>query len=194
MTLDDLVAAGILSEAWWRREPNFPEGFKTLSPFNPPLDDKKYREPGYWVLSIPGIIPGTTAKTFAEQESILPDIARIFGLEVENGSIHPRHRMIMAVRGVVDVLYFCAIAQHSKEWLTDMTLTARTANTIKTYHKDSENPRKPHIVLPVESLHSVCRACVDFPVDRKLSISDIVDNRPSQGVGLIVFVIPKIYD
>jgi len=194
MTLDDLVSAGILSEAWWRREPNFPEGFKTLSPFDPPLGEKDYREPGYWVLAIPGVLPGTTAKTFSEQEASLPYIARTFGLEVENGCIHPKHRMIMAVRGVVDILYFCAIAEHAKERLTNLALTARTANIVKTYHEEPKSSRGTGIRLPAQSLHSVCRACVDFPADRQLSISDIVDDRPSQGVGLIVFIIPTIYE
>nr|MBD3281853.1 hypothetical protein [Candidatus Uhrbacteria bacterium] len=191
MTLHDLVSAGLLSETWWRKEPNFPEGFTTLSPFDPPPDaGKEYREPGYWALAIPGPTPGTTAKTFAEQEACLPDIARMYGLRVINGCIDPSHRMIMAVRGIVDTLYLCAIAKHSHELVSEIPQIARTANVIRSYH---EGETQKGIVVPKHSLFSNCRACAEFSPRHKLCISDMVDDRASQGVGLIVFVIPKIY-
>lgn len=192
MTLHDLVAAGALSETWWRKEPNFPEGFTTLSPFDPPDDaGRDYREPGYWTLAIPGLMPGTTAKTFTEQEACLPEIARMCGLRVRDGCIDPSHHMIMAVRGIVDTLYLCAIAKHSHEFVSAIPQIARTSNVIRSYHEESQ---QKGIIIPKHSLFSHCRACAEFSPHHKLCIGDMVDDRSSQGVGLIIFIIPKIYN
>ncbi|MDF1497593.1 MAG: hypothetical protein P1P90_06105 [Patescibacteria group bacterium] len=193
MTFHDLVAADLLVDDWWHKEQNFPEGFTTFSPFDLPLGLTDYTEPGYWVLAIPGIMPGTTCKSFDEQSEMLPDIARQVGLEVENGVIHPRHRMKMFVCTVVDVLYFCAIAQYSKELFNGVPLIARTANSIKAFQEEFKDFKGKKFRFPQVSLYGMCRACVEFGPGTKLRITDWIDAKPSQGVGIIVFTIPKVY-
>ncbi len=193
MTFQDLVYADLLVDDWWHAEQNFPEGFKTHSPFDLPTGLKDYTEPGYWVLAIPGIVPGTTSKTFDEQSAMLPDIARQVGLEVENGNLHSRYRMQMFVCNIVNVLYFCAIAQHSRELYNGVPLIARTANTIRAFQAEFKDYKGKKFTFPQVSLYGQCRACVEYSPDRKLRITDWIDAKISQGVGIIVFTIPKVY-
>ena len=204
ITLDDLVAADLLSEDWWRAEPNFNAGLPTLSPFNPPpfepkaidpnLEKPEYREPGYWVLAAPCLTPGTTGKIFNLDSYRLTDFVRMSGFDLKGDTIHPKHRMIMKVLRVTDVLVFCAIAQHAKELISRIPLIARTATVVRTHHEEVWDSRScKNISVTAKSLHSKCRACVQFAPDEKLRITDWVDDAPSQVVGMIIFTIPHIY-
>jgi hypothetical protein len=195
ITLDDMVSADLLNEDWWRSEPNFPNGFQTLSPFDPPLGMPNYREPGYWALAIPGLTPGTTGKKFDHTSLRLTDFVRMSGFDLSGDTIHPKHRMLMKVLTVPNVLLFCAIAQHAKELISHVSLIARTATIIRTHQEVAWDSRSgKSISVTAQSLHRKCRACVQFSPDEKLRITDWVDDAPSQAVGMIIFAIPHIYD
>jgi len=196
ISLGHLLDAGVLDPLWWFDEPNFIKGHQTICPYD--LDDlDSKQEPGYWILALPGIMPGTANRTYAEQSGMLEVVARTAGLKTRDGRILYEEDMRVMVRGVAEVTVFFALAQFVKARLTDTPVSVRTSSCHRSYRSDAEKPQSSKLLAsdlgPPESLYDKCQVCVSLVPDGKLQIHDMGDKACGMTLGLTTFFVPFIY-
>ncbi|MFZ6015614.1 MAG: hypothetical protein ACOYUZ_04665 [Patescibacteria group bacterium] len=192
VTFAILHDAELITDALWKQEGNFIEGYPSQYPFDPPSGTPSIPPSGYWVLAFPGIMPGSACRSFADQEDMLPYLAQTVGLKVKGGLIRSGHHMAVKIPNIVDLLVFYAIVKHSKALVAKTQLIIRSAVGIKAYREENIGGGKG-IEIPKHGLFTKYRASALIDPDRTLEVTESTDDLISQGHGITPFFISHIY-
>ncbi len=192
ISLEHLMDAGILDPEWWTKDPNFIKGHKTYCPYEAE-DLGTDQEPGYWILALPGIMPGTANRSYAEQSDMLENIARTAGLKTSDGHILRVEGMRVMVRGVAEVAVFFAIAQFVQAKLTDVPISVRTSTCHRAYQPGPNEAKSITFASgPMFNLYDKSQVCVNLNPGQKLKIHDMDDETCGMTLGLAPFLVPFI--
>lgn len=193
ISLEHLMDAGVLDPKWWTKDPNFIKGHQTICPYEPEDLDTD-QEPGYWVLALPGIMPGTANRSYAEQSEMLETVARTAGLKTRDGHILYEENIRVMVRGVAEVAVFFALTQFAQARLTKTPISVRTSTCHRSYRPDPDQLKSSVSDSGTSiSLHDKCQVCVSLVPDGMLQIHDMGDTSCGMTLGLAPFFVPFIY-
>ncbi len=193
ISLTHLKNAGLVNPTWWWNEPNFPKGYQTLSPYEPE-DHGESHEPGFWVLALPGIMPGTANRSFEEQADLKRQIACSAGINVRDGHIDHRECIRAMIGNVADMAVFFAMAKQARELLSGEPVVVRTSSVVRTYQPDENGGSGLADGSKFSpSLQSVCHVSVAVFPDAPLQLCDYGDTARGVALGLAPFFIPFAY-
>ncbi len=193
ISLEHLMDAGVLDPQWWTKDPNFIKGHQTICPYEPE-DLETDQEPGYWILALPGIMPGTANRSYVEQSEMLETVARTSGLKTRDGHILYEENIRVMVRGVAEVAVFFALAQFAQARLTKTPISVRTSTCHRSYQPDPNQLKSSVSDSGTSiSLHDKCQVCVSLVPDSMLQIHDMGDTSCGMTLGLAPFFVPFIY-
>lgn len=190
LSLEHLMDAHILDPEWWTKDPNFIKGHETYCPYA--VEDlDTVQEPGYWILALPGIMPGTANRSYAEQSDMLENIARTAGLKTRDGHILRVEEMRVMVRGVVEVAVFFAMAQFVQAKLTVAPISVRTSTCHRGYQPGPDEAKSASFISgPVFNLYDKSQVCVNFNPGQKLKVHDMDNETRGMTLGLAPFLVP----
>gem|GEM_PF-2701223 len=192
ISLEHLMDADILDPEWWTKDPNFPKGHMTYCPYEAEYLGTN-QEPGYWILALPGIMPGTANRSYVEQSDMLENIARTAGLKTRDGHILRVEEMRVMVRGVAEVAVFFAMAQFVQAKLTDVPISVRTSTCHRGYQPGPDEAKSATFSSgPMFNLYDKSQVCVNLNPGQKLKVHDMDDETRGMTLGLAPFLVPFI--